>query len=252
MAPIHMPDDRLKRHLASGKALGCHWLTLGAPVLAELAADAGAQSIVFDLQHGRWSRDGLENGIAAVGGRAPTLARTADASDYAIGSALDAGVQGVIAPMINSAAAAAEVVAAARFPPHGRRSGGGPRPMADFAAYRQATADRLVVGVMIETVASLEAVEAIAATPGVDLIFIGPLDLSLAMDAGPGSAAFDSALGRVLAAGKAAGKPVGIYTGDAATAERRVAEGFRFVVTVDDSYLNRTAARAIWAGFEAG
>jgi 2-keto-3-deoxy-L-rhamnonate aldolase RhmA len=246
MATIYTPDDRLKRQLAAGKAIGCHWLALGAPVLAELAADAGAQSLVFDLQHGRWSRDGLENAVAAVAGRAPTLARTADASDFAIGSALDAGLQGVIVPMISSAEACAQVVAASRFPPHGHRSGGGARPMADFDAYRKATAEQLVVGVMIETAEGVEACEAIAATPGLDLIFIGPSDLSLALGTGAGAPAFEAALVRVLAAGKAAGVPVGIYTADAAQGAARAAQGFKFVVAASDTQLNRAAAKTIW------
>jgi 2-dehydro-3-deoxyglucarate aldolase/4-hydroxy-2-oxoheptanedioate aldolase len=251
MAPIHMPDDRLKTWLASGQAVGCHWLALGAPVLAELAADAGAQTIVFDVQHGRWGRDELENAVAAVAGRAPTLVRAADASDFAIGSALDAGIQGIIVPMISSAAACAEVVAASRFPPLGRRSGGGARPMADFGAYRRATAELLVVGVMIETVEGVEAAEAIAATPGLDLIFIGPSDLSLALGGGPGSPVFDDALARVLAAGEAAGVPVGIYTGDAAQAVQRAKQGFRFVVAASDTQLNRAAAKVIWDAWGA-
>jgi 2-keto-3-deoxy-L-rhamnonate aldolase RhmA len=246
MAPIHIPDDRLKTWLASGRAVGCHWLALGAPVLAELAADAGAQSIAFDLQHGRWSRDGLENAVAAVAGRAPTLVRAADASDYAIGSALDAGIQGIIVPMISSAEACARVVAAARFPPIGHRSGGGPRPMLDFAAYRRATAEQLVVGVMIETVEGVEAAEAIAATPGLDLIFIGPSDLALALGDGAGSAVYDGALARVLAAGEAAGVPVGIFTPDAAQAAQRAKQGFRFVIVASDTQLNRGAAKGIW------
>jgi len=252
MATIYTPDDRLKRQFAEGKAVACHWLALGAPVLAELAADAGAQSVVFDLQHGRWSRDGLENALAAVAGRAPTLARTADASDFAIGSALDAGLQGVIAPMISSAAACAEVVAAARFPPHGRRSGGGARPMHNFAAYRQATAEHLVVGVMIETAEGVAAADVIAATPGLDLIFIGPSDLSLALGAAYGSAEFEAALATVLAAGKAAGVPVGVYTGSVAEAASRAAQGFQFLVAASDTQLNRAGAKTIWDGWAKG
>ncbi|HEY1753010.1 MAG TPA: aldolase/citrate lyase family protein [Caulobacteraceae bacterium] len=252
MAAIHIPDPRLKTWLASETAVGCHWLALGAPVLAELAADAGAQSIVFDAQHGRWGRDALENAVAAVGGRAPTLVRAADATDFSISWALDAGVQGIIVPMISSAAACAEVVAASRFPPHGRRSGGGARPMLDFGAYRKATAETLVVGIMIETREGVDAAEAIAATHGLDLIFIGPSDLSLALGGGPGTPVFDAALKRVLAAGEAAGVPVGIYTADAAQAAQRAGEGFRFVVTASDTGLNRGAAKAIWDAWPRG
>jgi 2-keto-3-deoxy-L-rhamnonate aldolase RhmA len=248
---FYTPDARLKSRLASGPAVGCHWLTLGAPVLAELAAEAGAETIVIDLQHGRWDREGLENALAAIAGRAPSLVRTADASDFAIGSSLDAGAHGVIVPMISSGEACASVVAAAHYPPHGRRSGGGARPGADFTAYQAAMRDHMLVAVMIETVAGLEAAEAIAATPGLDMVFVGPNDLSLAMGEPQGSPAFEAALKRILAAAKTAGVPVGVYTGSAEQAVQRGAEGFRLVVVANDAQLNRAAAKRIWDGFRA-
>jgi 2-dehydro-3-deoxyglucarate aldolase/4-hydroxy-2-oxoheptanedioate aldolase len=249
MSAAYLPDDRLKSRLVSGSAVGCHWLTLGAAVLAELAADAGAESIVIDMQHGRWDRVGLENAILGIGGRAPSLVRTADASDFAIGSALDAGAHGVIVPMINSAAECASAVAAAHYPPLGRRSGGGARPGADFVAYRAAMADHMLVAVMIETVAGLETAEAIAAVPRLGMVFVGPNDLSLALGEAQDSPAFEAALTRILAAGKGAGTPVGIYTGNADQAARRVAQGFQFVVVASDVQLNRAAAKTIWDGF---
>ena len=252
MSNAYLPDERLKSRLAGGgPAVGCHWLNLGAPVLAELAAEAGAESLVIDLQHGRWGREGLENAIAAVAGRAPVLIRTADASDFAIGSSLDAGAHGVIVPMVNSAAECANVVAAAHYPPTGRRSGGGARPGLDFAAYRAAMTANLLVSVMIETAAAVEACEGIAATPGLGMVFVGPNDLSLSLGAGPGAAAFDGALRRVLAAGKAAGVPVGIYTSGAEQAKARAAEGFRFVVVASDTALNRAEARAAWTRYRS-
>ena len=249
MSAAYLPDDRLKSRLAAGGAVGCHWLTLGAPVLAELAADAGAESIVIDMQHGRWSREGMENAILGIGGRAPSLVRTADALDFAIGSALDAGAHGVIVPMINSTAECASVVAAAHYPPLGRRSGGGARPGADFAAYRTAMADHMLVAVMIETVAGLEAAEAIAAVPRLDMVFVGPNDLSLALGEAQGSPAFEAALARILAAGEAAGTPVGIYTGNVDQAAQRVTQGFQFVVVASDVQLNRGVANSLWDRF---
>jgi 2-dehydro-3-deoxyglucarate aldolase/4-hydroxy-2-oxoheptanedioate aldolase len=252
MSHPYLPDDRLKRRMQAGETVGCHWLMLGAPVLAELAADAGAQSIVFDLQHGGWDRSALMHAITAIGGRAPSLVRTADASDFAIGSALDAGAHGIIVPMISSAAECASVVAASHFPPAGRRSGGGPRPMADFGAYRTSMTDHMLVSVMIETAEGLADAAAIAATPGLDMIFVGPSDLSLAIGAGPGSPVFDDGLKRVLEAGHAAGVPVGIYTGNLEQAAQRSAEGFRFVVVASDVQLNRDTARGIWKRFGAG
>lgn len=231
--------------------MGCHWLSLGAPVLAEMAADAGAQTIVIDMQHGRWDREGLENAIAAIRGRAPPLVRTADASDFAIGQALDAGAHGVIVPMVNSAAEAAQVVAAAHYPPLGRRSGGGVRPMTGFRAYRESMDRHMVAAVMIETLGALEAVEAIAATERLGMVFVGPHDLSLALGAAPDSAEFEAALQRVLAACKNAGTRAGIYTATPAQASARAAQGFRFVVAASDQHLNGAEARSVWARFRA-
>lgn len=252
MSHAYQPDDRLKSRLAAGEAIGCHWLNLGAPVLAELAADAGAQSIVIDMQHGRWDREGLENAIAAIAGRSPSLVRTADASDFAIGSSLDAGAHGVIVPMINSAAECASVVAAAHYPPRGRRSGGGARPGWDAVAYRASMAANMLVSVMIETAAAVEAAEGIAATPGLDMIFVGPNDLSLSLGEAQGSPPFEAVLARILAAGKAASTPVGIYTGGVEQAAARAAQGFQFVVVASDVQLNRAEARAAWRRFGLG
>ncbi|HWA60482.1 MAG TPA: aldolase/citrate lyase family protein [Caulobacteraceae bacterium] len=233
-----------------GPAVGCHWLSLGAPVIAELAAEAEPDAIVVDMQHGLWTRASLEVAIGLVAGRAPVLARTADASDFAIGSCLDAGAHGVIVPMVNSAAECASVVAAAHYPPHGRRSGGGVRVGSNFAAYR-AACQHIVVAAMIETVEAVEDCEAIAATPGLDLVFIGPNDLSLSMGEAQGSPAFEAVLKRILAAGKAAGTPVGIYTGGVDQGLARAAEGYRFVVAASDAGIVRGESRAMLSRFKA-
>jgi len=252
MATFQIPDARLKSALAAGETVGCHWLNLGSPMLAELAADAGAQSIVLDLQHGSWQRQSVDNAITAIGGRAPILARVSDASDFNIGWPLDAGCHGVIVPMISSGAEAASVVAAAHFPPKGRRSGGGARSMENFGVYRPATAEHLLVSVMIETREGVAAAAEIAATPGLDMIFVGPSDLSLAIGSGPGTADFDRALTHILSSGMAAKTPVGIYTGDLAQAQARSAQGFQFVVVASDVALNRNIAAGIWRDFKAG
>ncbi|HEX7760718.1 MAG TPA: aldolase/citrate lyase family protein [Caulobacteraceae bacterium] len=250
MIASRLPTPALKSRLKSGPTVGCHWLSLGSPAIAELAADGGPDAIVIDMQHGLWDRTGLELAIGAVAGRVPVLVRVADQSDYAIGSALDAGAHGVIAPMVDTAAECARVVSAAQYPPVGHRSGGGARTTADFAAYR-AAAGNLVTSVMIETAAGVEAAEAIAATPGLDMIFIGPGDLSLSLGAANGSPAFEAALAKVMAAGKAAGVPVGVFTTGMDQALARAAEGYAFVVAVYDVAHNRGAKAAI-ERFRAG
>ncbi len=244
MISSRLPTPTLKARLKSGPAIGCHWLSLGSPALAELAADASPDAIVIDTQHGLWDRSSLEAAIGAVAGRVPVLVRVADQSDYAIGSALDAGAYGVIAPMVNTAAECAKVVSATQYPPVGHRSGGGARTSADFAAYR-AAAQHLVASVMIETAAAVEAAEAIAATPGLDMIFIGPGDLSLSLESSQGEARFEAAVARVMAAGRAAGVPVGIFTGNLDQALARAKEGHAFVVAAYDVVVNRAANAAI-------
>jgi len=252
MKPISHPTPRLKARLKAGEALGCHWLQLGSSALAELAAEAEPDAIVLDMQHGVWSRTTLNDAVGAIAGRAPPLARVQDDSLWAINSALDAGCHGVVVPLIESAEQCAAAVAAAHYPPIGRRSAGGPRTNLDFAAYREATGAHLLVSVMIETAAGVEAAEAIAATPGLDMIFIGPTDLSLALGEGQGTDRFEAAVARVLAAGKARGVPVGIYTGGPEQALARASQGFQFMVVANDIHLARNGARSAWSAFRSG
>jgi 2-dehydro-3-deoxyglucarate aldolase/4-hydroxy-2-oxoheptanedioate aldolase len=244
---MHNPRPELKARLQAGEAVGCHWLMLGAPQLAEMAAEGEPDALVIDMQHGPWSRASLDAALGLIAGRAPTLARVQDASDFAIGSALDAGCCGVIAPMVNSSAEAASVVAATHFPPKGRRSSGGLRVGAP--GYREAAAANMIAAVMIETREALDAAEAIAATPGLDLIFIGPQDLSLSLGVAPGSEPFEAALKQILTAGKAAGVPVGLYTAGPEAAIARAAEGFQFLVVANDGQVARAGARDAWRQF---
>lgn len=252
MTPISHPSPDLKARLKAGEALGCNWLQLGATALAELAVEESPDAIVLDMQHGVWDRTTLNNAVGMIAGRAPPIARVQDDSLWAINSALDAGCHGVIVPLIDSAEQCAAAVAAAHYPPKGRRSAGGPRTNYDFAAYREAAAANLLVGVMIETADGVEAAEAIAATPGLDMIFIGPADLGLALGDVAGGQRFDAALARILAAGRASGVAVGIYTSSVEQAVSRAKEGFQFMVVANDIHLARTGARASWAGFRAG
>lgn len=246
------PPDGLKARLKTGEVTACHWLALGSPALAELAAEAAPDAIVFDLQHGLWDRAGLEAAIGLVGDRTQPLVRTADQSASAIGAALDAGAHGIIAPLVNSAQECEGVVAQALYPPLGRRSAGGVRSLADFAAYSTAANANLLIAVMIETVQGVAAAEDIAATPGLNMIFIGPGDLSLALGEAAGSPVFEAALARILAAGRGAGVAVGIFTPSLDIALARAAQGFQFVVFADDVDLNRRGSKILWDRFRAG
>jgi len=226
----------LRERLAEGAALGVIWLSLGAPALAELAAQAGADALVLDLQHGLWDRAGLEAAVGLAAPRCPVLVRVAENSARAIGEALDAGAEGVLVPLVETPEEAAAAVAAARYPPEGRRSGGGVRPLAaGFGPYVAHARARTLVGVMIETRAGVADAAGIAAVPGLDLVFLGTGDLMLSHADEPDPAgATEAACARVLAACRAAGLPCGAFTPDAAAAVARRAEGHALTVVASD------------------
>jgi len=234
----------LKAKLAAGGCITAHWTALGSPTVAELLAQSVPDAIVFDLQHGLWTRPALEHGIGLVRGLALPTARTADGSDHAIGSALDAGARAVIVPMVNTAAEARAAVAAAKFPPLGRRSGGGIRPVFDFKTYIGGANEDVLVAVMIETAEGIANAAAIAAVDGVDMLFVGPFDLSLSLGTFPEfGPAHEAAVQSVLSAAKAAGKTCGIFTPSHSVASERRAQGFQWVILADDQSLVQEAAK---------
>jgi 2-keto-3-deoxy-L-rhamnonate aldolase RhmA len=107
----------LKRTIASGKSVGVIWLSLRSVALVELAARAKPDAIVIDMQHGLWDRRDLEAAIGAVPSALPVIVRVAENSALAIGTALDAGAEGVIVPLIESGAEAARAVSYCTHPP---------------------------------------------------------------------------------------------------------------------------------------
>ena len=156
---------------------------------------------------------------------------------------LDFGAEGVIAPMINTEADARAFVAAAKFPPLGERSWGPHRAttlagIADQKTYLRDANEVVVTLAMIETRTAMNNLAAIAATPGIDVLFVGPSDLSIALTDGatvdPHSVAVEVALEKVVAAARGAGKIAGLYC---ISAERAVAcarRGFRFLAVGSD------------------
>lgn len=240
-------SNPLKDKLAAGGCITCHWATLGSPSAAELLAESGPDCVVFDMQHGLWDRLSLEYAIGLVRHRAVPAVRSADDSDHAIGAALDAGARALIVPMVDTAEQARAVVKAAKYPPQGGRSGGGVRPMLDYKSYMAAANDELVIAVMIETATALANAAEIAAVPGVDMLFIGPFDLSMSIGTFPEfGPRHEAAVQSILAAAKAAGKTCGIFTPYASFAVDRRAQGFQWVVlSYDQSLIQEPAKGAV-------
>ncbi len=247
-----VPNPLLER-LAAGGAVASYWLALGSAAAAEVMAEARPDAIIFDTQHGLWDRQSLYAGFAAIRGKSLPVVRIADDSPQAIGDAYDLGAAGVIVPLVETAAQAKAIVAAAKYPPLGRRSAGGVRPMLDFNAYAAAANKDLLLGVMIETKAGLENAAAIAEVPGVDLVFIGTGDLSLSLGVFPENGPkHERAVQSILAACRKAGKPCGLFTYHTAVALDRLRQGFQWMVLGNDQDFLLSAAKANVARFAAG
>ena len=224
----------LKSHIASGECLAVAWLSLGSAAVAEAVARTRPDAIVIDMQHGLWDRHGLESAIGLVPHDIPVIVRVAENSALAIGTALDAGAEGVMVPMIDNAADAKKSLQFARYPPHGTRSGGGVRPLQDFSAYLKGAAD-LVVMLMIETAAGLANAQAIARVQGLDMVFIGTGDLALSLGT-PGVKTLEHrrACARIKRACQAASVPCGVFTGTPEAALEHRALGYGMVVVAND------------------
>jgi 2-keto-3-deoxy-L-rhamnonate aldolase RhmA len=224
----------LKRTIASGKSVGVIWLSLGSVALVELAARAKPDAIVIDMQHGLWDRRDLEAAIGVVPSSIPVIVRVAENSALSIGTALDAGAEGVIVPLIESADEAARAVSYCKYPPHGIRSGGGVRPLQDFVATVDASED-IAVFLMVETAKGVANVTEIANADGVDMLFIGTGDLALSIGTFPQPKHEHAmACAVVHRASRKAWVPCGIFTMSAEMAAQRRAQGYRMVVTAND------------------
>lgn len=238
-------ENPVLTRLRAGGCVGAMWVSLGSPTVAELMVQDGCDAILFDLQHGLWTRPTLEAAIGMTRGKAVPLVRPQDDSYFAIGNALDSGALGVIVPMVESAEQAKRIVAAAKYPPEGRRSFGGIRPAIDWKKAVPRTNAGVFVAAMIETAKGVENAAEIAAMPGIDMLFIGPSDLSLSTgtfpDFGP---QHEAAVQSVLQAAKKAGKACGLFTPNVTLAADRRLQGFQFVVLAYDQDLLETPSRA--------
>ncbi|HYP44062.1 MAG TPA: aldolase/citrate lyase family protein [Propionibacteriaceae bacterium] len=226
-----------------------YWVVLDAPVATERLAGAGYDYVVLDGQHGLIGSAGMLAGLVAVdaAGHAAGLVRVEANDPTPIGRALDAGAAGVIVPLVSTAEEAAAAVAAARYPPAGIRSYGPMRSSLRIGPEPAEANSATVVLAMVETPLGLAEVEAIAATPGLDGIYIGPSDLTLAVGgASPSdrtvSEQFDQALVRIRKACEASGIAAGIHTDSGELAATRLGEGFTFVsISADLTHLEQAA-----------
>jgi 4-hydroxy-2-oxoheptanedioate aldolase len=166
---------------------------------------------------------------------------------------LDFGAEGIIAPMINTAADARALAAAAKYPPVGERSWGPHRAttlagLTDQSIYLREANEHVIALAMIETRAALDNLDAILDTPGIDGLFVGPSDLSIALSGGktldPLSKEVERELDRIVAAAQKAGKIPGAYCHSAERAVALAKRGVRFLAVMSDLAFIRAGVAA--------
>lgn len=214
---------------------------------------SGFDWLALDAQHGPVDRAALHGIGRAFGDAGAAFAVRVPAVDGPwIGAALDAGAGAVIVPSVDGTADAVLAARAARYPPLGDRSWGPFPPLWGASAPDPATANATVQClVMVETPGALAEVEEIAATPGVDGLFIGPFDLALGLgvtvDALLDDHAPDNPIGAVVAAARRNGILVGAFAGTPATAQRFRAHGIRCLAVTTDVAVVAAGSRALLA-----
>jgi 4-hydroxy-2-oxoheptanedioate aldolase len=228
-----------------------YWIQLDSPPSTERLARLGYDYFSLDAQHGLFGYSGMLAALTAIdaGGRSAGVVRVEANDATPIGRALDAGAAGVIVPLVNTAEDAARAVAASRYPPVGVRSYGPTRSAMRIGPGPAEANSSVVVLAMIETPDGLANVEDIAATPGLDGLYIGPSDLTIAVGgAGPTDPAvvdaFEAALERVRRACEANGLAAGLHTRSGEEAAQRISEGFTLLTVASDIVHLEAAARA--------
>ena len=228
---MRMPS--LKDRWSDHPALGA-WLFLREPLTAESAARMGYDYVCIDLQHGYASQvDALAMIQAAASAGAIPVVRVAWNDPTSIGHSLDAGALAVIVPMVNNAEQAAKAVAACRYAAEGIRSFGALAALDRYSGDYVQQANQSVCCIpMIETAEAVDNIDEILAVPGIDAIYVGPVDLSLTLGLPPRTdhddVRFTDAIAAVLEACARHGVVAGIHA-DAELADKWSDRGFRMI-----------------------
>lgn len=247
----------LRSRLSSGEPLLFSWMSIPSPGLAGQMARLPIEGVCLDMQHGMIGFSDAVGMIAQINGAGrPAIVRTLWNEPGLVGQALDAGATAVIAPMVNSRAEAEALVKAAKYPPIGGRSWGGYTALQasglEPGDYLREANRLTLVFAMIETTAALEHVEEIAATPGLDGLFVGPSDLSITLSKGAGidklGAATIAAMERIAKAAKINKLVAGAFGGSADVIRAYLKLGYSFIAAgVDVDLLQAGAAQLVKA-----
>lgn len=253
-----MAGNPLREAWAAGRTTFGLWSVMPGTIGAEILAEAGADYVCVDQQHGVIDYGSMVPMFQAIrGGGAAPITRVLSNDPFLIMKSLDAGSWAVIVPLVNSAEDAARAVSACRYPPRGIRSYG-PVLAAGVIGSRdpEDLGGEVLCFVMVETVEALERVDEIAATPGLDGIYIGPSDLALSLGLPPTLEIMEGehveAVRRIREACHEHGIAAGIHAPSGAWAKRHAEAGFDLVTVASDAPLLRGATSREMAAAREG
>jgi 4-hydroxy-2-oxoheptanedioate aldolase len=249
---------RLRSSLAAGKPTVGTFVGAASAVTAEVCAATGVDWVLLDLEHGAGGEEQVGPVVVATGAYGvPTVVRVESAERIRLGRVLDLGAAGVMLPRLDSAEEVATALRHLRYPPEGDRGvatyNRACRYGLDPAALDRSNAEVLAV-VQIESARAVEQVEEIAALDGVDVLFVGPRDLShdLGVPGDIHAPSYLEALDRVRSAAQQFGKSCGLLVPNGAAAAEKRAQGWTFVGVGSDSTLLATALTAELASARTG
>lgn len=227
------------------------WLSIGSPVIAELAALCGFDWVLLDLEHGCGPEATIPDQLRALRGSSTRgIVRVGAPHADLIARLLDWGAHGLMVPHVNSAAEAEAIVQAASYPPRGRRGVSRTVRTHEFGLRSMEAAPAVTLIAQIETQQAVENAADIARVDGIDVLFVGPADLQhdLKLQSDTDADSFERCLSRVVVAAKQAGKAAGLLIRDPSELPRRVQEGFTYLAIQSDLALLRDAFRTIVQG----
>ncbi len=231
----------IRERVLSGELLSGGWCSLGSSISAEIAGRAGFDWVLFDIEHGSGDYESLVHQMQAVAGApAAPIVRIAWNEPPRFKRVLDLGASGVMVPYVNTVEEAKLAVASMRYPPQGIRGVAGLNRATAFGqemdSYFRTANENLLTIVQVETAQALDNADEIAGVDGVDVLFIGPQDLTTNLGI---AQQFDhpryrEALARVVGACRNAGKAPGITLVSPTHMGDMVSAGFTFMAVGSD------------------
>ncbi len=237
--------------LDGGRSIGTFVFEFDTTGIGRLAANAGAEFIVYDMEHTGWSIETIRMLMATtMATSAIPLVRIPAMEYHFVARVLDVGAMGIMIPMCESAAQARTLVASAKYPPVGRRGAAFTIAHDDYLGgdivekMQSANRETMLIA-LIETVEGVRNVQEIAAVDGIDVLWIGHFDLSnsLGIPTQFDHPLFKDAVAQIVAACRQHGKVAAMMTADVAGGQKLLDQGFRMLAYGGDLWLYQSALR---------